>query len=99
MLRHRFLVLVFSLSSALATVAQDSSHSVSALDEVPIQHCDRLPVIKVQVDKAEMQFLVDSGATTILNVKSFGGGRTGSMKISSWTGEAATSAREVTIAV
>jgi hypothetical protein len=66
-------------------------------NEVPIERCDRLPVVKVRIGSVEMRFLVDTAATTMLNLKSFTGGRLKEIQISSWSGTAATSAREVTI--
>jgi uncharacterized protein (TIGR02246 family) len=73
--------------------AQDSG----AKDEIPIERCDRLPVVRVHVAGRDMQFLVDTAATTLLNLKSFSGGRTKEAHIASWTGTAATSAREVSL--
>ncbi len=85
--------LLFSmLALTLAVHAQES-------EQIPIEHCDRLPVVKISVDKVEMRFLVDSGATTILNLQSFANGKLADIKINSWTGTAATSAREVSIPV
>src|SRR3954469_7032587 len=66
-------------------------------NEIPLEACDRLAVVRVQVDKHEMRFLVDSGATTMLNLNSFKGARDGTIKINAWNGNVATSAREVTI--
>jgi hypothetical protein len=92
--------LILALLCGLPARAQSPNPSSSStLEEIPIGHCDRLPVLKVHIDNAEMQFLVDSGATTFLNVKSFEHGRSSQIKIHSWTGEAATSAREVSIPV
>src|SRR4051812_22158852 len=65
--------------------------------EIPIERCDRLPTVKVRIGTTEMRFLVDTGATTILNLKSFAGGKSKQIEIDSWKGKAATSAREVTV--
>jgi Domain of unknown function (DUF4440)/Aspartyl protease len=73
--------------------AQDSTTK----DEIPIERCDRLPVVKVQIAGKDMHFLVDTAATTLLNLKSFAGGRSKEVHIASWTGTAATSAREVSL--
>ena len=67
-------------------------------DEIPIERCDRLPVVKVFAGGAEMRFLLDTGATTLLNLKSFTGSKTKNVQISSWSGTASTSAREVKLA-
>jgi uncharacterized protein (TIGR02246 family) len=73
--------------------AQDSSTK----DEIPIERCDRLPVVKVHAAGKDMHFLVDTAASTLLNLKSFSGGRSKEVHIASWTGTAATSAREVSL--
>jgi uncharacterized protein (TIGR02246 family) len=74
--------------------AQDSTSK----DEIPIERCDRLPVVRVRVAGKDMHFLLDTAATTLLNLKSFAGGRSKEVHIASWTGTAATSAREVSLA-
>ena len=65
--------------------------------EIPLEPCDSLPLIKVEVDGRVMHFLVDTAATSLLNLKSFAEGRARDVRITSWTGTVATSAREVTI--
>lgn len=65
--------------------------------EIPLERCDSLPVVKVEVDGRVMHFLVDTGATSLLNIKSFAEGRARDVRITSWTGTMATSAREVAI--
>ena len=69
----------------------------STSNEVPIERCDRLPVVKVRIGSTEMRFLVDTGATTVLNLKSFTAGRIKDIQITSWSGTAFTSAREVSV--
>ncbi len=44
-----------------------------------------------------MRFLLDTGATTILNLKAFSAGTSKKIHIDSWQGAAATSAREVSL--
>lgn len=73
------------------------AQSTPAPNEVPIERCDRLPIVKVRIGSREMRFLVDTAATTMLNLKSFSSGRLKEIQISSWSGTAATSAREVSI--
>jgi len=82
-----FLCLLTAASAQISAVA----------DEIPLERCDRLPVVKVRVADSDMRFLLDTGATTMLNLKSFSGGSNGKIKISSWNGTAATSAREVSL--
>jgi hypothetical protein len=83
-------VLVF----AVAVAAQDPPAD-SQGDEVPLERCDRLPVVRVLVDGVPMRFLVDTAATSFLNQKSVAGGRRADVGVSSWTGETRTTAREV----
>jgi len=80
----------------MAVPAHSAQKSVSS-DEIPIERCDRLPIVKVRIGSAEMRFLVDTGATSTLNLKSFNTGRMKEIQITSWSGTAATSAREVSI--
>lgn len=44
-----------------------------------------------------MRFLLDTGATTILNLKAFSSGASKKIRIDSWRGAAATSAREISL--
>jgi uncharacterized protein (TIGR02246 family) len=92
----RFASVLICLSTWLlpaSAFAQDSATK----DEIPIERCDRLPVVKVHVVGKDMHFLLDTAATTLLNLKSFAGGRAKEAHIASWTGTAATSAREVSL--
>jgi Aspartyl protease len=65
--------------------------------EIPLEHCDALPVMEVVVGGQPMRFLVDTAATSILNLKSFAEGKARDLRVTSWTGTLATSAREVTL--
>jgi len=64
-------------------------------DEIPIEKCDLLPMVRVKIAGSDMRFLLDTGATTILNLHSFASGGPRDLQVSSWNGTAATSAREV----
>ncbi len=87
-------ILVFcSFAFCLSAFAQEPQN----LSEIPIERCDVLPVVKVRIDGADMRFLLDTAATTVLNLKSFSSGRSKEIRVSSWTGTAATSAREVSL--
>ena len=66
-------------------------------EEIPIQRCDVLPYVIVKVAGKDMHLLLDTAATSILNVKSFSSGVSKEIHVSSWSGMAATSAREVSI--
>jgi ketosteroid isomerase-like protein len=92
---HRFfstLLAPFALLLAveIAPISADAQ-------EIPLKHCDALPVIEVAVGSQSMLFLVDTAATSILNLKSFAEGKTRDIEVTSWTGTLATSAREVTL--
>lgn len=64
--------------------------------EVPLEHCDRLPAIRVEVaGEKPMLFLVDTAATSLLNLRSFSLGNNREVAISSYRGTASTRAREV----
>src|SRR6266404_3617692 len=66
-----------------------------ATSEIPIERCDLLPIVKVRIDGVDMRFLLDTAATSMLNLKSFSSGRSKEIQVTSWSGTAATSAREV----
>lgn len=83
---------LFSFSFALA----GTSPPVRA-QEIPLEHCDRLPVIQVTAAGRQAWFLVDTAATTMLNLESFAQGQTRDVRVTSWSGTLATSAKEVTI--
>src|SRR5437879_3996486 len=86
-------VLFFFCSLVFCSLA--AAHSQQTVAEIPIERCDVLPVVKVRIDGADMRFLLDTAATTMLNLKSFSSGRSKEIRVSSWSGTAATSAREV----
>ena len=76
-----------------SALAQQSSSN----EEIPIDRCDVLPVVQVRVAGQDMRFLLDTGATTILNLKAFSAGASKKIHIDSWQGTAATSTREVSL--
>jgi SnoaL-like domain/Aspartyl protease len=99
----RLRILILTLSTAIlllpgARFPQSTLQPAASPDEIPLERCDRLPVVKIRIGSSEMRFLVDTGATSMLNLKSFAAGRTKEMQVTSWSGTAATSAREVSIA-
>ena len=65
--------------------------------EIPLEHCDALPVTKVLVAGEPRLFLVDTAATSLLNVESFAMGAARDIRVTSWRGTLATSAKEVTL--
>src|SRR6476469_9047573 len=69
----------------------------SSTEEIQLQKCDVLPVVTVIIGGSDMRLLLDTGATSMLNLKSFDSGTSTKITVSSWSGSAATSAREVSI--
>jgi ketosteroid isomerase-like protein len=65
--------------------------------EIPLQRCDRLPVVIVQVNDSDKRFLVDTAATSMLNEKSFAAGRSKEIRVQSWNQTTALSAKVVSI--
>src|SRR5271168_1713842 len=65
--------------------------------EIPLEHCDTLPVITVKIGDRPSLFLVDTAATSMLNLASFAEGFAKDIRVTSWTGTLATSAKEVAI--
>jgi hypothetical protein len=65
--------------------------------EIPLKHCDSLPVVEVTVGSRPMLFLVDTAATSMLNLNSFTTGKAQGTRVTSWTGTLATSGRQVTL--
>jgi hypothetical protein len=72
--------------------------STLAAQEIPLEYCDRLPAIRVEVvGQKPMLFLVDTAASSFLNLHSFFLGNSREVEISSYRGTATTSAREVSL--
>ena len=65
--------------------------------ELPLERCDVLPMIEVQVAGLHKWFLVDTAATSMLNLESFADGQARDIRVTSWSGTLATSAKEVTL--
>ncbi|HYL82710.1 MAG TPA: nuclear transport factor 2 family protein [Candidatus Angelobacter sp.] len=80
-------LLFFALSAPLASFAQ----------ELPLEHCDALPLLEVKVAGHSRWFLVDTAATSMLNLESFAEGWPHDVSVTSWSGTLATTAKEVTI--
>jgi ketosteroid isomerase-like protein len=87
-LRFRFLLLLAAILGPCVTRAQ----------EIPLDHCDALPMIKVVAAGKSSWFLVDTAATSLLNLESFAQGTSRDVRVTSWSGTLATSAKEVTLA-
>src|SRR5258708_4340105 len=68
-------------------------------EDVPLEKCDRLVVVRATAGSKSLLLLVDTAATSMLNVKSFAhDGDPSHIRIASWNETIETSAREVTIA-
>jgi hypothetical protein len=80
------------VSLALWLSCPGNAQTTSGKDEIPLERCDRLPVVTMKVAGVDRRFLLDTGATTILNLNSFALGESKAVQITSWSGTAATSA-------
>lgn len=67
-------------------------------EDIPLQRCDSLPVVQVRIGNSDFLFLVDTGATSMLNLKSFPHGDATHVSVSSWTGTVEARAQNVSIA-
>src|SRR6516164_5268604 len=86
-------MLRFLLLLALTSLAAESTSA----QEIAVVTCDVLPVVEVRVSGMKFHFLVDTAATSILNIKSFAAGETKTIPVTSWSGTAAAKAKEVMI--
>jgi len=68
-----------------------------AAQEIPLQTLRQAAVIEVEVASQSMLFLVDTAATSFLDLKSFCRREERDIEITSWTGTLATSAKGVTL--
>lgn len=82
-----FFLPLLALAIPPATLAQ----------EIPLEHCDTLPLIEVKVAARPRWFLVDTAATSMLNLESFAEGSSRDIRVTSWSGTLATRAKQVTI--
>jgi len=81
------------IPAAHGAPAQTPSHTT----EIPLQRCDRLPMVILRADNADKRFLVDTAATSLLNEKSFPRGHNRAVRIQSWNETTALNAQEVLI--
>lgn len=66
-------------------------------EEVHLDSCDGLPVAEVTIAGAKFRFLVDTGATSMLNSKSFAHGDSHKVSVTSWSGTVEAKSHEVTL--
>ena len=77
----------------LVITASPVAHS----EDIPLETCDRLPVVWVSISGTKFLFLVDTAATSILNLKSFAHGDPHRVAVSSWTGTTETDGQDVIV--
>lgn len=85
------------LRPILMTLALLPAASFARGEDIPLEACDRLPVVQVQVAGADFLFLVDTAATSLLNLKSFAHGDPRKIAVTSWSGTVETRAQEITL--
>jgi hypothetical protein len=94
-------VVRLAISLALAACAAPVSHAVAQTPtpatEIPFDHCDVLPVMTVKIADVNLRFLVDTGATSMLNLGSVTAGREKKIEIASWTGVSSAHGREALV--
>ena len=81
-----------------ATPETASDRAQRSVDEITLEPCDRLPMVKLRADGAEKYFLVDTAASSLANLNSFSSVKAKKVRISSWTGTTLANAGEVSIA-
>jgi ketosteroid isomerase-like protein len=86
-------------ASLLFTLAARGARAQSPANgaEIPLQRCDSLPVVVLQVNHADKRFLIDTAATSMLNEKSFPQGREKEVRVQSWNEVTRLKAREVAL--
>lgn len=85
------MVRTLSVVVLMILAAAPACHS----EDIPLESCDRLPVAEVRVSGTRFLFLVDTAATSTLNLKSFGHGNPTKAAVSSWTGTTEAQAQDV----
>ena len=84
----RLLAILFMLAVSVGVHAQD----------IHLESCRQLPIVKVTVSKQQFQFLLDTGAAaTLLNLKSFSSADATEVTMESWTGSASAAGRQVVL--
>jgi len=96
----RFTLLALVLATVHAVLPAQAQQPPP--EEVPLERCDRLPVVKVRADGKVLRFLLDTGATSALSLRGARNGELQRILVSSWSGTVETRAsrtviRELTI--
>jgi len=71
---------------------------VARSEEIQLGNCDQLLTVEVRVSGMKLLFLVDTAATSMLNLKAFSHGDPMQISVTSWSGTVETRAQEVTVA-
>ncbi|MGA6957308.1 MAG: nuclear transport factor 2 family protein, partial [Candidatus Acidiferrales bacterium] len=74
-----------------------AAQSTSTASEIPLQRCDSLPLVVLQVNHEDKRFLIDTAATSMLNEKSFPQGHSKEIRVQSWNEVTPLKAREVSL--
>ena len=93
----RLFACVFAELSFFPAVHSIPAQTPQSRTEIPLQRCDRLPIVILRADNVDKRFLVDTAATSLLNEKSFPRGHNRAVRIQSWNETAALTAQEVSI--
>src|SRR5262245_12543494 len=96
-IRQRLLTFASAGLTLLLAAPNGAPHTPAPVTEIPLQRCDRLPIVILQVDKADKRFLVDTAATSMLNAKSFKSGHSKEVRIQSWNEMTTLNASDVSI--
>ena len=86
------------LRTALVLLALILSGVAACAEEIQLENCDRLLTVEVKVSGMKLLFLVDTAATTMLNLTAFPHGDARQISVTSWSGTVETRAQEVTVA-
>jgi ketosteroid isomerase-like protein len=89
--------IALSASATLLLCLLLSVAGVAGAEDIPLQRCDRLPVVQVRIGSSDFLFLVDTAATSMLNLKSFPHGDATHISVSSWTGTVDAKAQNIAI--
>jgi ketosteroid isomerase-like protein len=93
----RLLACVFAGLILTLAVHSSQAQSPASGTEIPLQRCDRLPMVILRADNIDKRFLIDTAATSLLNEKSFPRGHNRAVRIQSWNETTALNAQEVSI--
>jgi len=98
-MRLRLRLLTYVIAGSFLALAACSARAQTPANgtEIPLERCDRLPIVILRADNADKRFLIDTAATSLLNEKSFPRGRNRAVRVQSWNETTALNAREVSI--